>query len=199
MRVIAGKYKRRLLATAPGTDVTRPTSDRVKENLFNIISSELIDATVLDLFSGSGALGIEALSRGAQKVFFIEKDRIALRFLQENLTKLQVPEQHYKIVPVSVEQFFATPQGYVPELLGRVENAASINLVIADPPYALSWYDQALQSVENSGLCAENCLFVLEMDHKRPPLAHIDSWQLEDSRAYGKTRLEFWRKKQITC
>jgi 16S rRNA (guanine(966)-N(2))-methyltransferase RsmD len=79
MRVISGLYKRRRLATTQGNEITRPTSDRVKENLFNTISSKIQGAVVADLFAGSGALGIECLSRGAQKVFFVENHHDSLK------------------------------------------------------------------------------------------------------------------------
>ena len=85
MRVIAGKARRLNLKTVPGMD-TRPTTDRIKETLFNILQPELLDCHFLDLFSGSGAIGIEALSRGAARAVFVEKNPKACTCIRENLT-----------------------------------------------------------------------------------------------------------------
>lgn len=85
MRVIAGQYKRRVLSSLQGSDITRPTSDRTKESIFNIISDKLNGSHVLDLFAGSGALGIEALSRGASKAIFIENHFEAVQIIQKKI------------------------------------------------------------------------------------------------------------------
>lgn len=193
MRVIAGKYKRRTLVAPPGQDITRPTSDRVKESLFNIISEYLPNAVVLDLFSGSGALGIEALSRGAERVLFVEKDTVALRYLNENLKKLQIPSDQYCIVNTPVEHFFDNPLGTISLPKRKEDFAASITLIFADPPYASTWYDSALESIENSGLCHTDCLVVLEMSATRTEVHAPQGWEKLDSRTYGTTRIEFWR------
>lgn len=91
MRIIAGRFRRRLLETNPGT-VTRPITDRVKETLFERIEASLRDARVADVFAGTGTIGLEALSRGARSVVFIEQDRIAFELLQTNVATLGVSE-----------------------------------------------------------------------------------------------------------
>ena len=90
MRIIGGKYKSRVLAEFPGEDV-RPTSDRAKESLFNILALKIYGARVLDLFSGSGALGLECLSRGAKEVVFNDYSKESLAILKKNLTALKIP------------------------------------------------------------------------------------------------------------
>ena len=97
MRIIAGKYKRKKLITLPGTEITRPTSDRVKESIFNLLQDEIADKTILDLFAGSGALGLEALSRGAKKVVFVEDNRGAIECIKTNLLSLNAEKESFQI------------------------------------------------------------------------------------------------------
>src|SRR5215831_15167991 len=89
MRVIAGEYRSRKLKSIPG-DETRPTSDRLRETLFDILQTRIAGATFLDAYAGTGAVGIEALSRGASHVFFLERNKVALDAIRENLTALKV-------------------------------------------------------------------------------------------------------------
>lgn len=194
MRVIAGKYKRRLLKTLPGTDVTRPTGDRVKESLFNMLAPEIDGAIVWDLFAGSGALGIEALSRGASHVVFVEKSPQAKAVIIENLKTLSVPTENYTVVNMGVEQFLQKLAGQG-KPIGE-KSAEQVSVVLADPPYDSSWYDEALREIGATGLCADSCLVVLEMRSGRLiPVDESDRWDLEDERKYGIAQLQFWRWK----
>lgn len=192
MRVIAGKYKRRLLKTLPGTDVTRPTSDRVKESLFNMLAPDIQGAIVWDLFAGSGALGIEALSRGASHVTFVEESAAAQRMIVENLKNLNVSPETYRVVGAPVQEFLklaAKHQGS-----DAANRAALVSVVLADPPYQSSWYDEALESLAVSEACEAGCLLVLEMKTGRTiPQPLHNSWELEDERKYGIAQLQFWR------
>lgn len=192
MRVIAGKYKRRLLKTLPGTDVTRPTSDRVKESLFNMLAPDIQGAIVWDLFAGSGALGIEALSRGASHVTFVEESVAAQRMIVENLKNLNVSPETYRVVGAPVQEFLklvAKQQGS-----DAANRAALVSVVLADPPYQSSWYDEALESLAVSEACEPGCLLVLEMKTGRTiPQPLANSWELEDERKYGIAQLQFWR------
>lgn len=194
MRVIAGKYKRRNLQAPPGTEITRPTGDRVKESLFNIIASDLSDAIVLDLFSGSGALGIEALSRGAALVIFVESNKEALKFLKLNLSTLEISPKNVVIVESEVEKFLQNPGYFLRGSILAEQFAASINLIFADPPYASSWYDQAITGFAKSGLCADGCKAIIEMSQTRALDPHTPDayWLRIDDRKYGKTKIEVW-------
>lgn len=202
MRVVAGKYKRRLLKTVPGNDITRPTSDRVKESLFNILGTSLQETVVLDLFAGSGALGIEALSRGAAHVIFVDSHSAAIASLRDNLKNIGVPSTDYTVIQMDVDKFltdsnaafFSARKSAVRGSGNAEQFAASISFVFADPPYASSWYSQALQSIENSRLCNESCTLVVEMEAKREPLPDCENWSKDDERVYGKTRIEFWTR-----
>ncbi len=192
MRVIAGKYKRRLLKTLPGTEVTRPTSDRARESLFNMLAPEIDGAIVWDLFAGSGALGIESLSRGATHVTFVEQSAAACKVIAENLKTLGIPPENYSLVNANVENFL---RQVADSRSGRdAKSASQVSVVLADPPYQSAWYDEALRDLALTGACADGCLVVLEMKAgrlvKQPDAA---LWTLEDERKYGIAQLQFWR------
>jgi 16S rRNA (guanine966-N2)-methyltransferase len=120
MRVIAGEFRSRRLKSIPG-DATRPTPDRLREALFNILAPRIAGATFLDAYAGTGAVGIEALSRGARYAWFLEKNRAALEAIRENLASLQV-ERRASVVAGPV---LLTLDGY------------TADIVFLDPPYAL--------------------------------------------------------------
>jgi len=192
VRVIAGKYKRRLLKTLSGTDVTRPTSDRVKESLFNMLSPEIDGAIVWDLFAGSGALGIESLSRGASHVTFVEQSADARKIILENLKTLNIPPESYAVINTSVDDFLGKLSSG--QQAGKEKSASPVSIVLADPPYHSSWYDGALNGLALSGACTDGCLVVLEMKADREVhLPEGKAWLLEDERKYGIAKLQFWR------
>jgi 16S rRNA (guanine966-N2)-methyltransferase len=120
MRVIAGTYRSRLLVSPPGTS-TRPTSDRLRETLFNIIAPRLPGCNFVDLYSGTGAVGIEAISRGAGRVWFAENGAPALKSLRANLTALKITGG------------YTLEDRGVPQLLQKLQ--VPINIVFLDPPY----------------------------------------------------------------
>lgn len=156
MRVVAGRLRGRALRAPPG-DATRPTGARVKEALFSILS-DVSEARVLDLYSGSGALGIEALSRGAAHVVFVEAARPALACLRQNLDTLGLTEQS-QVLPLRVEG-----------ALERLASYAPFDLVLCDPP----WRDMpaalaALEALARAGLFSTAVRVVLEHSAKTPP------------------------------
>jgi 16S rRNA (guanine966-N2)-methyltransferase len=185
MRVIAGQYKRRLLSTLPGNNIIRPTSDRVKESIFNIISKQIPESIVLDLFAGSGSLGIESLSRGAKKVIFVENNKDASINIQKNLENLKVNEKEYVIVKNDTTKFLTS-------------NIADmkVDIIFADPPYLSEWYVNALDEIENSQICNKNCTVIFEMPTNSKILIQSNSqvWIKDKERHYGKTKVEIWRK-----
>ncbi len=185
MRVIAGLYKRRLLNTLPGNDITRPTSDRVKESIFNIISKEIPNATVLDLFAGSGSLGIESLSRGAKKVIFVENNHSAAKNIQNNLENLKISDNEYILINKDTTKF----------LTSNITET-KVDIIFADPPYLSKWYENALDEIENSQICSEKCTVIFEMPTNCKILlqSNTQGWIKEDERHYGKTKIEIWRK-----
>lgn len=127
MRIISGRFRRRTLLTSPGL-VTRPITDRVKETLFARLEPRLAGARVADVFAGTGTLGLEALSRWASRVTFIEKDRPALELLRENILKLQV-EGETLVWPADVFRCSFRPQ--------HAEEFTPFDVIFFDPPYKL--------------------------------------------------------------
>lgn len=150
MRVIAGSKKSLKLKTIEGLNV-RPTTDRTKETLFNIIQPYLCDATFLDLFSGSGAIGIEALSRGAKEAVFVEQNKEALSCIKENLCTTKL-EQQARILAFDV--FYAL----------RILEAEKqpFDLIFMDPPYQMQLEEQVLKQIANSHLIGANTWIIVE-------------------------------------
>lgn len=150
MRVIAGKARRLNLKTPEGYD-TRPTTDKIKETLFNILNPYLADADFLDLFAGSGAIGIEALSRGAKYAAFVENDRAALECIKSNLkfTKLDSLAEVYPIG--ALEAINAL------ELKGKV-----FDIVFMDPPYNCGLERDILSALQKSHIIYCDTIIVVE-------------------------------------
>ncbi|MEL6168384.1 MAG: 16S rRNA (guanine(966)-N(2))-methyltransferase RsmD [Pseudomonadota bacterium] len=175
MRIIGGRWKGRRL-DGPG-EGTRPTSDRVRENLFNILANGpfrdvLTNARVLDLFSGTGALGLEALSRGAMHATFVEKSRSAAKIVERNMALVDTGDTSTLLVADATR-------------LPRTKEAAT--LIFADPPYRSGLGPRALTSALSSGWAIRGTLAVVE---EAGPIS-ADGWTTRDSRAYGGTVLSF--------
>ena len=151
MRVIAGKARRLPLKTVPGTD-TRPTTDRIKETLFNILQPEIADCRFLDLFSGSGGIGIEALSRGADSAVFVEKNPKACKCIRENLSFTKLAE-HGKLLNMDVLQALRT-----------LEGEEAFDCIFMDPPYNHDLEKQILEYLSKSSLADESTLIIIEAD-----------------------------------
>jgi len=168
LRVVAGRFKGRRLAAPRGTR-TRPTADRVREALFSMLG-DVGGARVLDLYAGSGALGIEALSRGADSAVFVERDAKAVAAIERNLAAVGVEET---VVRQDVERFLARADG-------------AFDLVFCDPPYDSAARLAGPLAEHLPALCAEDARIVTESD-KRNPL--VLPFPLLVERAYGDTRI----------
>ncbi len=151
MRVIAGSRRSIPLKTVEGKDV-RPTTDRIKETLFNMLSGSIPGARVLDLFAGSGQIGIEALSRGAEYAVFIDNSRKAYQVILDNLKKTKL-EPQAKVICRSVT---------VGNLLLPDEEA--FDIIFADPPYALDGQAELLGEIARKGILAKHGVLVIEAD-----------------------------------
>ena len=149
MRVIAGTAKRLVLKTLDGIE-TRPTTDRIKETLFNIITPYLFDCSFLDLFAGSGAIGIEALSRGAGEAVFVEKNPNAMVCIKENLV-------HTKLADKAM-----TIQTDVLSALKRLEDDKQFDYIFMDPPYNQQWEQKVLEYLAGSTLLADEGTVIVE-------------------------------------
>ncbi len=180
MRIIGGKYRGRVLADFSGEDV-RPTSDRVKESLFNILFLKLQGTRVLDLFAGSGALGIESLSRGAREVVFNDCAKDSLALLKKNLTALKIP--------VNGEEAKVRNSDY---LLCLEREREPFDVVFIDPPYRMDYGAAALKKLVERGLLKEDGIAVYERD--RPFEGELVGLEKYDERKYGRTYLTFFRR-----
>ena len=154
MRVIAGKARRLQLKTPEGLD-TRPTTDKTKETLFNILSPYLADTDFLDLFSGSGAIGIEALSRGAKYVAFVEDNKAALECIKSNLrfTKLESNAEVFALNALDAIRAL--------EVRGKV-----FDVIFMDPPYSKGLEKDVLLALQNSNIIYCDTIIVIEASLK---------------------------------
>ena len=152
MRVIAGKARRIPLKTMDGLN-TRPTTDRIKETLFNIIQDDIYGCRFLDLFSGSGGIGIEALSRGAKEAFLVERHKTAAACIRENLEKTHLEKQ---AVLLCADVF---------EALRRLSaTEAAMDIIFMDPPYNESLEKDVLAMLSSSPLADASTLIIVEAD-----------------------------------
>jgi 16S rRNA (guanine966-N2)-methyltransferase len=181
MRIIGGTYKSRVLAEFTGDDV-RPTSDRAKEALFNILSWNVMGARVLDLFAGSGSLGLESLSRGAAEVTFNDAAKTSVAIIKKNLAALKLPVDGKKI-RVSNLDFSLCLQA----------QTTPYDIIFIDPPYKLDIGLRALELIGQKRLLTEKGVAVYERD--RAFDGEIDGLEKFDERKYGKAYLTFFRLK----
>ena len=178
MRIIGGKYRSRVLATFDG-EAVRPTADRVKESLFNILALRFQGARVLDLFSGSGALGLESLSRGAKEVVFNDKSKDSIAILKKNMKTLKIEEgREARVYNLDADIYL----DYAKE---------PFDLIFIDPPYALEVGVKAVDKIAKKGLLSENGVLVFERD--KPFEGEVQGLEKYDERKYGKTVITFFR------
>lgn len=183
MRVIAGTYRGRTLKS-PADTRTRPTSDRLRETLFNVLAPRIADDTrFLDLCAGTGAIGIEAISRGAAFSTFVDKSRKACALIEDNLDHLQIPETETEIVCISAETF-----------TGRI-HSQGWDIVFFDPPYDLDYANVLIDfGLPESTLLRDDGLLVVEHHSKRPlpdAVGQIRRWRLLKQ---GDSSLSFYER-----
>jgi len=183
MRIIGGDRRKKKLIAVPGLS-TRPTSDRVKETLFNIIQTRVRGAFVLDLFSGTGALGLEALSRGADHCLFVDSQKQALDTCRKNISACKYDEKSTVI------------QWDIAKNLNCLSRYSKpMDLVFIDPPYKKGLADLALAHLVQVGAIAPDGLVIVEHAAGDPP-EFGDVLSLTETRKYGKTALSFLTPQQ---
>lgn len=185
MRVIAGIYKGRRLKTLEGADV-RPTSDRLRETLFNILAPRIEGARFVDVCAGSGAIGIEALSRGAAHVTFIEASRKAASVISENLRHCGITEDFQLIARDALQAMKYLAQ-----------EARQFDIFYFDPPYASELYSPVLWQIVRQNLLAEDGLVIVE--HRRQSLLLPNYDQLRPYRQLnqGDSSLTFYKMEPV--
>lgn len=180
MRIIAGTAKKRLLKVPPGWK-GRPTADRIKESLFSILGDFVIDSNFLDLFAGTGNIGIEALSRGALKSVFVEKDPRAARTIIQNLKNCGL-EAGSRVITRDVYS-----------ALGELEKDA-YNIVFLDPPYDHGFEIPVIKKVLELGLVAPDGLVIAESSKRTELPPDIMEFKLARQERYGDTMISFYRQ-----
>lgn len=195
MRITGGSARgRKLMTPGSGQADIRPTSDRVREALFNIIAQRTTGSTVLDLFAGTGALGIEALSRGADFALFVDKSREAGRLIEANLRLcFHQPQAAF----VRLDLVLRTPSQVLPLALPRTTR---FDLVFMDPPYAQKLAEPLLTKIEKTALLAPGALVVIE-EHRNVALpSTAGDLTLINQRRYGETGLWFYElQPAVSC
>ncbi len=181
VRVISGKCRGTKLIAPEGL-TTRPTTDRIKETLFNMIAFDIPNSNFLDLFSGSGAIGIESLSRGAKKVVFVEKDKVALDCIEKNLIKTHLKENS-QIYPVDVLSALKTLE----------KNEEKFDIIFMDPPYHLEYISEILQKILDFDLLSKEGYIILERSSNTtiPIVKNLVLWK---EKIYKTTTINFLRK-----
>jgi len=189
MRVISGTAKGRTLKS-PGV-ATRPITDRVKENLFNILGARVVNANVLDLFAGAGSVGIEALSRGARAATFVELDREALRAIYENLEQTQLADRA-RVARQDVFKFIRQSGNAIASREALLA-MTKYDLVYVAPPQYKGLWAEALATLDGSELLAEGGIVVAQIHPKEYKELALTQLELFDQRKYGSTMLCFYR------
>jgi len=184
MRIISGERKGKKLYTLEGTN-TRPTLDRVKEALFNIIQFKILDANVLDLFAGSGSLGIETLSRGARQAVFCDHSFEAIRIIKKN-----IEETRY------IEKSTIINKDYILALKEISKKNEKYDIVFLDPPYKSDFGIKAINELIKLDLISEDGIIILETDDesKIKNIEENEQIKIFDKRKYGSVKLIFIRK-----
>ncbi len=180
MRVTGGTLKGRTLRTIPGLS-TRPTTDKIRQSIFNILMNDIEDASVLDIFAGSGALGIEALSRGAASTVFIESGRKQIENIQNNLMALDLKAGVFDCE-------------YIAACRSLQSDNRKFDLIFADPPYEKIKPSEVIETVLQYDLLENNGLLIIE--HKAGQAEKSDLMEMLKKRKFGQTEVSFYVRKR---
>ncbi len=171
MKIISGKYKGRVL---DGFDIvgTRPTMDRVKESLFATIQMKIPNSIVLDLFSGSGNLGLEALSEGASFAYLVDENRKAVQVIQKNIAKIGISE---------VEVLWMDYQKAIEYLS---QKNIQVDIIFLDPPYQTNYIEKSIEMITKKQILKEKGIIICESDQLEKIIYH-ENWQVIKEKKYG--------------
>ena len=178
MRIVGGKYRHRLIIYPDDATHTRPTKDRVREAIFSAIG-DITNYNVLDLYAGSGAMGIEALSRGASHCVFVDNSVIAIKTIKENVTNLKIPNDEYEIIKNR-------------DLVALDLLKQKFDLIILDPPYEEGQYEMIVDLLKEKDLLSENAIIVMEAN--RPIILENIDYKKNKEYHYGEIMVFiYWR------
>ena len=173
MRVVGGTFRGLKLFPPQNQDI-RPTTDRIKEDMFNIISSYLYDALFLDLFSGSGAIAIEAISRGASRAYAIDNNKQSIELIHKNIAKTKTPEK-FKVVRTDVEQFL-------------LSTSNKYDIIFLDPPYRYKNTEKLLKTIIDIDILNQNGILIVEQSSPIPVPPQFDIIKVK---RYSATSMQF--------
>ncbi len=185
MRIISGSARGTKLVTLQGEN-TRPTLDRVKESLFSIIQNKILDAYVLDLFSGSGALGLETLSRGAKSAILCDNNIDSIRIINQNVEKTKMKDKAIVI------------KNNYTKCLETVKNEnMKFDLIFLDPPYKTNFAINALKIILDLDLVADDGVIIIETEDEQREIKNMEliNINIDDIRKYGRVKLMFLSRK----
>lgn len=182
MQIITGKYRARKLVPV-SADTTRPTLARVKESIFNLIQWDVEGSTVLDLFAGSGAYGVECISRGSKKVYFVDKEVKAVNAVKVNTRGMA---EDFEIICSDFESALSS-------LAGR---GVKFDLIFLDPPYSSDYAVRSLELIQRLNLLAEKGIIVVEHEHQNDLQNISGCYIIEKSRKYGIAYVDILMEKK---
>lgn len=180
MRIIGGTHRSRNIIYPVDENKVRPTKDRIREAVFSILQYRIIDKDVLDLFAGSGAYGLESMSRGAKSVTFVDNYDESIRCINENIKNLKI------------ENYLVINNDFLPALEKLKRNNKTFDIVFVDPPYKLDVYEQVINFMIDNNMIKENVVFVLESDHELS-LNKFEQFLVKEYE-YGKTYITILSK-----
>lgn len=183
MRIISGIYKGRRLKSSTDLSI-RPTTDRVKEDIFNILRDFPAGINVIDLFAGSGNLGLEALSREAKKIFFIEKAPSSIAILKSNLEHLKINSDNYEIIRMDAVNFAKTSN-------------LSVDLCLMDPPFVYPQIQELVDTLFSRNVISPQGILVLEHEVSNPILTESSKYNVLKQKRVGRSLLSFLEKGQV--
>ena len=190
VRIIGGKWRGRKISFTDAVDL-RPTPDRVRETLFNWLATELPDARCLDLFAGTGVLGLECLSRGAREIVFLEKDTKVYQTLQGELAKL-IPKQesaetsHVHLIHTDTLTWLTDPKNQT--------QYGTFDIIFADPPYSSNLLETVFSVLENGAWISENGYIYFESNHPVEPSIIPKTWEIIKEKKAGQVYYYLARK-----
>ena len=177
IRIIAGVYKGRFLKV-PDPNVTRPTMDKVRQAIFNAMKDKAVNSICLDLFAGSGAMGLEALSRGAKQVYFNDKDRKTFQIMKETILSLETDKDRFVMANSDYRLFL------------KKFSDVKFDVVFLDPPYRFNINDVIIEEMIRREMLSEDCLIVSEQENENK---EIEGFEMKEYR-YGQKHVAIYRR-----
>ena len=185
MKIISGKYKGLKLKEFPGKDI-RPTSSKTREAIFDILGEAIIDTYFLDLFAGTGAIGIEALSRGVKGVTFVEKNGKAVKIIRENMAKID-----------TLQNINILKKDCYSALKFLQKKQQKYDIIFLDPPYHYGFISNVLNLIDQGSLYRENALVIIQHDKHEEPDCTLKNLSFLKKKKYGKTLLTLFSNKKV--